>query len=456
MALVWPACGEAPGAKGEGVFNLKEVSAFERGGDSFMRGQSSECKDQPFPEVKAYPAFKSGKPVYGSVRFGGRPDEPESGMLYHWAMDESQGSGKGCDRLYFDLNRDGDLRNDPVRSRQQRPPEGAEVRYSQVKQQAIIEFLDVEFDFGSVGTRPVQLMPRFLITEYDSKQYNQMSFVRTRLYEGEIKVGGEEFKARLGNDHFVSGRLDGPNTALVLVSKDAQQQQARWWGGDRLMAVHKIGGRFYTFAANPVGDELTVRPYDGELGTLAVGPGKRSVEKLAVRGSLQAQERAVAVGDPDSADSWSQKAVRDCPLPVGDYLPAYLSFEFGRLRIGLSQNYHSDGKARDRAGRPLVYGIQIRKEKPFVLDFAAKPEVMFASPAKDQRLKLGEELQVKAVLVDPVLDIMIRDLDDSTRKQTKDANGKALGYERNLSLDPTVLITRANGKKVAEGVMPFG
>ncbi len=91
-----------------------------------------------------------------------------------------------------------------------------------------------------------------------------------------------------------------------------------------------------------------------------------------------------------------------------------------------------------------------------MLDFAAKPDVMFASPAKDQRLKLGEELQVKAVLVDPVLDFMIRNLDDSTRKQTKDTNGKALGYERNLSLDPIVLITRANGEKVAEGVMPFG
>ena len=36
------------------------------------------------------------------------------------------------------------------------------------------------------------------------------------------------------------------------------------------------------------------------------------------------------------------------------------------------------------------------------------------------------------------------------------AEGKALGYERNLSLDPKVVITRANGEKVAEGVMPFG
>jgi hypothetical protein len=51
---------------------------------------------------------------------------------------------------------------------------------------------------------------------------------------------------------------------------------------------------------------------------------------------------------------------------------------------------------------------------------------------------------------------MIRGLDDTGRKQTKDAEGKALGYERNLSLDPKVVITRAGGEKAAEGVMPFG
>jgi hypothetical protein len=58
--------------------------------------------------------------------------------------------------------------------------------------------------------------------------------------------------------------------------------------------------------------------------------------------------------------------------------------------------------------------------------------------------------------VDPKLDIMIRNLDDTSHKVTQDAAGKALGYERNLSLDPQVIITRANGEKVAEGVMPFG
>ena len=141
---------------------------------------------------------------------------------------------------------------------------------------------------------------------------------------------------------------------------------------------------------------------------------------------------------------------------MGDYRPNYISIEYGRLSIAASHNYHSDGKPRDRGDRAAVYGITIRKDKPFALDFSNKPEVMFASPAKDQRVKLGESLEVKAVLIDPKLDMMIRGLDDTTRKRNKGPDGQPLGYERNLSLDPQVIITRTNGEKVAEGVMPFG
>lgn len=81
---------------------------------------------------------------------------------------------------------------------------------------------------------------------------------------------------------------------------------------------------------------------------------------------------------------------------------------------------------------------------------------MFTSPTNSQRIKLGDTVMVSAVLVDPKLDVMIRGLDDTSRKQTKGADGKPLGYERDLSLDPRVVVTRANGQKVAEGVMPFG
>jgi hypothetical protein len=178
------------------------------------------------------------------------------------------------------------------------------------------------------------------------------------------------------------------------------------------------------------------------------------MSEMTVSGSLDGEERAVAVGG-EVVDG-SPQAARSCQLPVGDYRPNYVSVQFGRLHIAASFNYHSDGKPRERGDRAALYGVTIRKDKPFVLDFSNKPDVMFASPAKDQQVKLGESLEVKAVLVDPKLDIMIRNLDDTTRKQSKGPDGQPLGYERQLSLDPQVTITRVNGEKVAEGVMPFG
>jgi hypothetical protein len=148
-------------------------------------------------------------------------------------------------------------------------------------------------------------------------------------------------------------------------------------------------------------------------------------------------------------------------LPVGDYLPSYLTLEYGGLQISLSDNYHAEGHPRDM-GRGRPYTIQIRADKPFVLDFSNKPAVIFASPPIDKPLKLGDEVSVKAVLVDPKLDIMIRRMDDPSKKKKETVKyrvGKEMKeytYERPLSLDPTVTITNSAGKKVAEGVMPFG
>ena len=185
------------------------------------------------------------------------------------------------------------------------------------------------------------------------------------------------------------------------------------------MAAHKVKGLYYTLSVTPTGDQLTVHPYRGDLGTFEIGPGGRTLKEMTISGSLDGEQRAVAVGG-DVTDG-SPKPARSCQLPVGDYRPNFITLQYGRLHINASYNYHSDGKPRGRGDRAAIYAISIRKDKPFVLDFADKPDVMFASPAKDQRVKLGESLEVKAVLV-----------------------------------DPKVIITRANGEKVAEGVMPFG
>jgi hypothetical protein len=396
----------------------------------------------------------SKKPIYGSVDFAANYGQTNAAMVFYYVFDESQGTGKGYDRLYIDLNRDLDLSNDPVVKPQRSPPDKASLNYAgATKQQVLFDLLTVNFDFGPAGTRPVQIMPRLGIYLYEKKEYRDVTFLRTCLYEGEITLGSEPYTARLGDIYVIHGRLDLPSAPLLLTSKD-KERRISWWGSDELRAAHKVHGHFFTFSASPTGEQLTVTPYQGDFGTFEIGPGGRAITNLSVAGSLEAKELIVPVGG-DIESGWPNPAPR-CQLPVGDYLPHYITVQLGRLSIGISHNYHSEGKRGDRAGNPRFYGLTIRKDRRYVLDFSNKPDVMFASPARDQRFKPGDAVEVRAVLVDPKLDFMIRDLEDTTRKQTKGADGKRLGYERNLSLDPKVLITRANGKKVAEGVMPFG
>ena len=315
-------------------------------------------------------------------------------------------------------------------------------RYSSLKQEVCFEYF--ELLCGPRDTCPMPLLPRLGV--YD-EGYTAMAFIATKARKGSMQLAGKDYEVVLGQDYSITGRFDEPGTALTFVSKGEVSDGARWWGGDRLMAIHKLGDTFYRFSATPSGDELTVQPYTGGLGTFKVGPGRRTVAKLDARGSFRALDRAVAVGS-DVADGWP-KSTEHCRIPVGDYLPAYLTMTMDNLRITLSDNYHSDGKPRD-SDRTRVYAFTIREDKPFVLDFSNKPAVLFASPAKGHRVKLGEKLEVAAVLTDPKLGFMIRRLNDTTPTEKKEGSG------RSGSLDPTVTVTRADGEVVSQGLMPFG
>jgi hypothetical protein len=147
--------------------------------------------------------------------------------------------------------------------------------------------------------------------------------------------------------------------------------------------------------------------------------------------------------------------VCECEVPAGDYSPNQMRFRYGRLSFWLSKNYHTDGK---RSGAILddrwSHSIKIRKDRPFVLDFSNRPEVMFLSPAKGQTFKPGEEVVVETVLIDPVLSTMIRGLDDTSRKEMRKNGNETV--EQNLSLAPTVRVSDSAGNTLASGTMPFG
>jgi hypothetical protein len=105
--------------------------------------------------------------------------------------------------------------------------------------------------------------------------------------------------------------------------------------------------------------------------------------------------------------------------------------------------------------------MQVRQDKPYVLDFSNEPMVIFDQPGKDKTtFKRGDEIKFAAVLIDPKLDIMIRGLDDTSvkvDKEYKDRDGKVIHTAKiSKSLDPKVVIARADDEVVAEGIMPFG
>ena len=434
-------------------FPLKEISPFDT--RELTRGQTAMCQKEPFPEVKKYPRFSSGKPLYGKVNFDGTPYDPASGIAYCFALDESQGTDKGYDRLYFDLNRNLDLTDDKPLAIMKDSPLKPDAAMRNMKA-TVFEYIDVPFDYGEpYGIRPFRLLPQLL--QNTQAGLSALSLIATAARKGKIKIGGRESDFTMGQAGLISGRYDRPFTYVQLSGSDYTSYEMQY-----LKAMRFVAGKWYSLSTTAIGDMLFVTPYEGELGVFEIGAGGRNVKGLSMQGALESLKAFVPVGGPRGASAPDPRKSAGPPaqvtIPVGDYLPGFLHVTFGRLRIFLSQNYHSDGVARDRQVRPPVYGIHIRKDKPFVLDFSNKPEVLFVSPAKSTRAKRGGTVEIKAVLTDPVLDVMIRDIKDSSRKEKKEyrVGDKTETFDVDVTLDPTVAIKDSSGAVVAEGKMPFG
>jgi len=416
---------------------LKEIPVWElaneRIRDSFLRGQPTVVQKAKPPQG-TYPAFQSDTPLFGDIQFSAGKWR----RSFRYALDQSQAGG-GYDLLYFDDNGDSDLTND--KPRKPAPEAGRLARRSSGVTETYFEPVAVTFDFGAAGPQTLELLPFLQIYAGDTPQF---SFIAARVHTGEFRIADTSYQAFLGYRFSIRGPLDQPSTTLILAPKGGEP--ALWWGGNQLNSTHLLGNRHYRFSCTPAGEELSVCPYEGPFGVLEVGAGGREAERLGMRGSLLSKGSAVAVGE-GLKDGWPQ-TTRQCRIPVGDYYPAMVYVEMGGLRLAVSNNYHINAQGQPRAGRAPVAGIAIRPDKPYVLDFSHKPVVIFTDPAANRQVVRGSEIRVKAVLVDPVLDIMIRRLDDVSGAETGTAN--------RLSLDPKVVVRRTNGEIVAEGVMPFG
>jgi hypothetical protein len=411
------------------TFTLHEVSVFdsrERPPESLF-GQIIVCREAPDANVLAYPAFQSDHPLHAQAPFPAPGEGRDKIIIYQLALDESGGTGRGYDRLYFDLNHDGDLTNDRIRvSREDPMKASAQRRSSQTS--VCFETVAVPLPFGLQDSRPVELLPRLVLWTNGPKF---VGLLATKARQGVVQIGDRNSLVWLSHGVTVVGWFDHPQTTLYLAPVE-KNLQPRSWNGAWLMATQKIDGTFYRFSATPAGDKLTVHPYTGPLGTLQARLAGKTVQRILVTGSLLAPTTTVPVAISISGGDFSDPG-GFCKLPVGDYRINYLDAQFDGLSfiVGASRGPDDESKAE--------YGIAIRADRPFVLDFAGKPQVRFTAPPQERRIKPGQEVLIQALLVDPSLGILFR----------------RIGRE-GVIWDPQVTITRAGGEIVARGEMPFG
>jgi hypothetical protein len=489
-----------PGPPEKAVFEMREISVFDtKGRDPDERltvGTYAACSTEPDKEVKAYPKLRSKHPLYGTFVFN--IDTSHAGQAatkLRFVLDESgenppdeavqpkedkkaaKVDGKKpaeknekrtlamakrsrYDLMYLDVNHDGDLTNDRVFRPMKSPPWHALPAWWGCDEKMAFDYLDLDVDYGpGIGVRPFRILPWLTYSGSGEHPSATMHFVPTTAHEGRIRIGSHEFDAVLSQSGMIWGRWDHPWASLRLKPTDPNDKTPYpGFSGDMMMSARQIDGTIFTTRATPLGNKLIVEPYRGEFGILALGPGGRTVKKMSFHGSLFSENLEIDLDAVSSGSADKQKKATELRLPVGDYTLSFFQVEYGSVSFTVSNNYHSDSQ-RMNMQRRRVYAISIRKDRPFVLDFSHKPEVMFVEPVKDRKFKPGDEVMVKAVLVDPALDLMIRRLNDTSRTKKEAyrlSNGKTESYDRPTSLDPVVTVTNSSGKKIAEGVMPFG
>jgi len=418
---------------GRRVFRLDEVSVFDYEGpmaDMLRSGAyaRSTSHGEPDWQVKAYPAFKSDKPFYGVLTVDMSLVDYGAGTDYRFAVDESEGTGKGYDRLYFDGNHDLDLTNDAPVKVAANPPKGVEV--SEGIEQTWFEEIafDVQYRDGSEAW-PVKLVPRLMV--YGPHSGGMMSFTCPTVRRGKVTVAGKEYDVLLTQASMVTGRYDRPVTYLFLGEESESVPLVCLW--------RNIEGRLYRFLPSPAGDEIRVRRYRGDFGILEVGETPRS-------GWLVSREAMVDLGQCEKVE----RAVR---IPVGDYKPIRLSFDNGSVRVALAAEQLNPGDPV----KPQVFGISIREDESWRLSLSDKPQVVFKSPAATETVRPGQELKVQAMLRDPGLDVLIAGIEDMSRKMGEPvAMPDGTPYQRYETLDPRIRLVGSSGDVLAEGKMPFG
>jgi hypothetical protein len=471
---------EKAAASGEAVFDMKEISLFDQKATAGIPqrpasgGQSTSLGDEPAKEVKAYPKLNSKHPLYGSIVFnrGARSSVPLT--KFHFVLDESAATDKDkaddkaaksdadkpaaekpkrhYDRLYFDLNHDLDLTNDGVVSPMKDPPTLASRLTSGPRTSVVFDTINVPLgDDSKAKGQTVRMAPA--MDFYETSGRGVLTFMMGSARKGEIRLGKRAFNALL----FASGGvgvLDRPNTQLVLTPVEGAKTSSFSFL-NTLGAIRCSDGEYYQISATPSGDKLTVRVFPGDRGAFELSAAKKDIKPLGMVGLLRWKDSMIPLGEFSYPMGSQRATTAKYQLPAGDYQPLILLVDYGNLQVSLRSDYTRNASR----GSKSAGGIEIRKDKPYVLDLTGKPEVNFQSPPQGKSFKPGDAIRLSAMIKIPEKSLLITGLNDMSKKVGEMRwveDGKPVTIPRYASLDPTVVITDSSGKKVAEGTMPFG
>lgn len=274
--------------------------------------------------------------------------------------------------------------------------------------QQTFESFSLPVDYGApTGVKPLEMIAR---VGFAQRGTGILLFSTPSCRRGKIKIGEQEFVADLAQTQMLSGRYDRPFVELRLTPLGEATKTARLLQSSLsgiLGQIRQIDGQWTTTSASPTGDQLTIAPYGGDFGVLEVGSGGRAITELGIVGTLASRSAIVAVGDPKLAGK--AELSRRFELPVGEYLPADLVVQYGRLRFNCRA-------ITDDRSKPPVRSIKIQKDQPCVLSFSGKPAVDFSSPAQDASFKPGQSVMLRAMLNEPHERIQITGLYDTTNK----------------------------------------
>jgi len=462
----------------------KDLEKERMGGEirRYSRGQIGRCSSAPSKDVKAYPTLKSKRPLYGSVTFDANPNDPKSGITFQFVLDESGEATKPAedekstsekkgaekegtlgglkvspapakakyDRMYFDANGDLDLTNDGVL----KVTEKQALDSPYPADAAVFEDLKVLFDFGPpAGKRPMVLVSRVAAGPPGSAM---VEFKPKMARKGKIKLGDQQCVVWLSQSMMISGRFDRPLVQLDVVPADRESKAPLPLKSGFLGQMQVVDGKFWTVSASPLGDELTITPYRGDLGVLEIDSGGRTITDMGIVGRLVGPSVMVPLGE---SEPWTPEVLpRRYEVPVGDYMLPMLTAQYGRLRFN-ARMMPNLGPAAGKGARTPAYPVAIRKDKPFRLAFSGKPDVNFLSPNKTQAFKPGDRIHIAVMLTEAAPAVQITGLWDTTQKKgsaTYRRGDKEVTVPEYVRLDPTIVIRDSKKEQVVEGKMPFG